>query len=131
MAFLCFFWFRSLMGGWYLLVYSYSFNQLKIKIFLTYLLTTIAANVLTAVLKFGMSIRETFSNSIAIAVSVNMIQVLWCRSKQFLGTSTMLLVKGSSETGLFRHLSDYVFEVRNIANKKSLRIIFFFKILRT
>ena len=39
MAFLCFFWFRSLMGGWYLLVYSYSFNQLKIKILLTYLLT--------------------------------------------------------------------------------------------
>ena len=26
------------MGGWYLLVYSYSFNQLKIKILLTYLL---------------------------------------------------------------------------------------------
>ena len=24
------------MGGWYLLVYSYSFNQLKIKILLTY-----------------------------------------------------------------------------------------------
>ena len=27
------------MGGWYLLVYSYSFNQLKTKILLTYLLT--------------------------------------------------------------------------------------------
>ena len=26
------------MGGWYLLVYSYSFSQLKIKILLTYLL---------------------------------------------------------------------------------------------
>ena len=39
MAFLCFFWFRSLMGGWYLLVYSYCFNQLKIKILLTYLHT--------------------------------------------------------------------------------------------
>ena len=26
------------MGGWYLLVYSYSFNQLKIKILLTHLL---------------------------------------------------------------------------------------------
>ena len=25
------------MGGWYLLVYSYSFNQLKIKVLLTYL----------------------------------------------------------------------------------------------
>ena len=37
MAFLCFLWFRSLMGGWYLLVYSYSFSQLKIKILLTLL----------------------------------------------------------------------------------------------
>ena len=27
------------MGGWYLLVYSYSFNQLKIKILLIYLPT--------------------------------------------------------------------------------------------
>ena len=131
MAFLCFFWFRSLMGGWYLLVYSYSFNQLKIKIFLTYLLTSWQPMCWQAVLKFGISTRATFSNSIAIAVLVNMIQVLWCRSKPFLGTSTMLLVKGSSEAGLFRHLSDYVFGVRNIANKKSLRIIFFLKILRT
>ena len=38
MAFLCFFWFRSLMGDWYLWVYSYSFNQLKIKIFLLLIL---------------------------------------------------------------------------------------------
>ena len=27
------------MGGWYLLAYSYSFNQLKIKILLTYFLS--------------------------------------------------------------------------------------------
>ena len=36
MASLCFFLIRSLMGGWYLLVYSYTFKQLKIKILLTY-----------------------------------------------------------------------------------------------
>ena len=29
------------MGGWYSLVYSYSFNQLRIKILLTYLLTPV------------------------------------------------------------------------------------------
>ena len=32
------------MGGWYLLVYSYSFNQLKIKILLTTYLLTISSN---------------------------------------------------------------------------------------
>ena len=31
----------------------------------------------------------------------------------------MLLVEGSSETGLFRDLSDYVFGVRNFENTKN------------
>ena len=43
-----------------------------------------------------------------------MIKVLWCRFQQCLGTFTILLVEASSETGLFRHLSDYVFGVRKI-----------------
>ena len=42
----------------------------------------------------------------------------------------MLLLEGSSETGLFRHLSDYVFGVRNFENTKSMRVIFFFKYLK-
>ena len=42
----------------------------------------------------------------------------------------MLLLQGSSETGLFRHLSDYVFGVRNIEIKKCIRVIFFFKIFK-
>ena len=33
----------------------------------------------------------------------------------------------SSETRLFRHLSDYVFGVRNFENTNSMRVIFFFR----
>ena len=40
----------------------------------------------------------------------------------------MLLLEGSSETGIFRHLSDYVFAVRNFENTISMKVIFFFKI---
>ena len=57
---------------------------------------------------------------------VNMIEVMWCIFQQCLGTFTMLLLEGSSETGLFRHLSDYVFGVRNFENTKCTRVIFFF-----
>ena len=58
---------------------------------------------------------------------MNMIMVLWCRFQQCLGTFTMLLVEGSSETGLFRHLSDYVFGVRNFEITKSMRASFLSK----
>ena len=40
---------------------------------------------------------------------------------------TILLVKGSSETGLFRHISNYVFAVRNFENTKAMKVIFFFQ----
>ena len=36
----------------------------------------------------------------------------------------MLLVDGSSETGLFRYLSNHVFGVRNFGNTKSMTVIF-------
>ena len=42
----------------------------------------------------------------------------------------MLLVEGSTQTEHFRHLSDYVFGVRNFENTKSMRVIFFSKFLR-
>ena len=42
----------------------------------------------------------------------------------------MLVVEGSPDTGLFRHLSDYVFGVRNFENTKSMKVIFFFKYLK-
>ena len=39
----------------------------------------------------------------------------------------MLLVEGSYEMGLFRHLSNHVLGVRNFGNTKSMRVIFFFQ----
>ena len=59
--------------------------------------------------------------------SLNIIKMLWCRFQQCFGTFTMLLVKGSSETILFRHWSDHVLGVRNLGNTKSMRVIFFFE----
>ena len=44
-----------------------------------------------------------------------------------MGTFTMLLVKGSSETELFMHLSNHVFGVLNFGNTKAMRVIFCFK----
>ena len=52
--------------------------------------------------------------------------MLWCRFQQWLGTFTKLVLRGSSEMGLFRHLPNHVFRVRNIGNTKAVRIIFFF-----
>ena len=62
--------------------------------------------------------------------SMNMITVLWCRFQQCLGTFTMVLVRGSSVTRHFRHLSDYVFRVRNIWSTKSMGVIFSWKHLK-
>ena len=59
-----------------------------------------------------------------------MIKVLWHRIQKCLGTFTMLLVEGSSETTLFRHLSGSVFGVRNFENTISMRVIFFSKHLK-
>ena len=78
-----------------------------------------------------MSKRATFSNSIDLAVNINMIKVMWCRFEQCLGTFTMLLVEGSSEKGLFRHLSNHVFRVCNFGNEKAVCVIFFSKIFKT
>ena len=57
---------------------------------------------------------------------MNMIKGLWCRFQQCLGKFTMLFVKVSSETWLFRHLSKDVLGVRNFGNTKAVRVIFFF-----
>ena len=43
------------------------------------------------------------------------------------GLVTMFLVQGSSESGLFTHLSYHAFEVRNFRNRKSMWIVFFKK----
>ena len=59
---------------------------------------------------------------------MNMIKVMWWRFQNCLGTFTILLVEASSETGLFRHLSNYVFRIRNFGNTKAVRDIFCFRI---
>ena len=61
---------------------------------------------------------------------MNMIKVLWWRFQQCLGTITIFLVEGSSETRLFRQLSIHVFRVRNFGNKKAVTAIFSFKIFQ-
>ena len=61
---------------------------------------------------------------------MNMIKMLRWRFQQCLATSAMLLVKGSSEKELFRHLSNHVFGVRNFRNTKAMRVMFFFKRFR-
>ena len=80
-----------------------------------------------------------FGNAKAVSVistqvtwqwSINMIKGLWCRFKQCLGICPILFLEGSSETGLFRHLSDYVFRVRNFKNKKSMRLMIFLKMFQ-
>ena len=43
----------------------------------------------------------------------NMIKVPLCRFQQCFGTLNMLLLRESSQTGLFRHFSNYVFGVFN------------------
>ena len=53
-----------------------------------------------------------------------MIKVMSCRFEQSFDMFTMFLVEEFSETGLFRHLSNHVFEVRNFGNKKAVRVIF-------
>ena len=62
--------------------------------------------------------------------SADMIKVLWHRFRQCFDTFTMLLVQGSSATGLFRHLSDYDFRVRSFGNSKSMKVIFFSEYLK-
>ena len=61
---------------------------------------------------------------------VNMIKVLWCGFQQCLGMFTMLLVEGSSETGLFRYFSNHVFGVHNFGTTKAVRVIYYFKMFK-
>ena len=55
-----------------------------------------------------------------------MVKYLSFRFQHCFGLFTVSLVKGSSETGLFRHLSNHVFGVRNFVNTKAMTVIFFF-----
>ena len=59
-----------------------------------------------------------------------MIKVLWGRFQQCLRLFTKLLFDGSSETGLFRHLSNHVFGVRNFGIAKPMTVILSFKMFK-
>ena len=61
---------------------------------------------------------------------MNLIKLLQCRFQWCLCTFTMLLVKGFSQTGLFRHLSHYVFRVRNFKITKAMRAFILSKCLK-
>ena len=74
--------------------------------------------------------ERLFTTQLSSKESKDMINVLQCRFEQCLGTFTILLVEGSSEMGFFRHLYNHVFGVHNFRNTKSMRIIFFFKMLK-
>ena len=52
---------------------------------------------------------------------MNMIKLLWCRFQRCLSKFTMFLVRGFSQAGLFRHLSEYILRVRNLKITKSMR----------
>ena len=72
--------------------------------------------------------ERLFETQLTWQWSMNMLKVLWCWFQERFCTFTMLLVEGSSETGLFRHLSDRVFGGRNFRNTKSMSVIIFLKI---
>ena len=57
---------------------------------------------------------------------MNIINLLLGKFRQCLGTFTMLLVDGFSETGIFRHLSDYVSGFRNSGIPKFMTVIILF-----
>ena len=78
-----------------------------------------------------MSINETFSNTILFPANNESDKGAVMQISTLLGTFTILLLEASSETGLFGHLPDYDFVVRNSANTKPMRAIFFFKIFKT
>ena len=56
-----------------------------------------------------------------------MVKLLSFRFQQCFGPFTMSLVRGSSELGLFRHLSNHIFWSRKFENKSALRVISFLK----
>ena len=59
-----------------------------------------------------------------------MEKVLSLRFQQCFGPFTMLFVGGSSESGLFRHLSNRFFGVRRFKNTSAVRVIFFLKLFK-
>ena len=74
-----------------------------------------------------MSIREIFSNIISFPVTNGSDKDTVMQISTVLGHVYHIPIDASSETGLLRHFSYYVFGVRNYENTKSMRAIFFSK----
>ena len=53
-----------------------------------------------------------------------MVELVYFTFQHCLVPLTMLLVEGSSETGLFRHFITTFFGVRNFGNTLAMRVIF-------
>ena len=79
---------------------------------------------------FACQSERHFAKQFPFQSPINLIKVLWCRFQQRLGTFAIMLIEASSEAGLFRHLSDYVFGVPNFEKKKSMMLIFSFKMFK-
>ena len=63
----------------------------------------------------------------SIWIGLNMGKVLWFWFQQCLVQLSILVVQGSSETGAFRHLFNYVFRVRNSGKTLAMRVMVFWK----
>ena len=74
-----------------------------------------------------MSIRETFTNSIAFAVINEYDKGALMQISTMLGHVNHIAYGSICELDIFTHLSHYVFRVRNFENTKSMRVIFLFK----
>ena len=77
-----------------------------------------------------MSIIETFSNSIDLTVideyDKDHVMQIWT----VLGHVCHVACRRVLWNRLFRHLSNYVFRVRNFGNTKAVRVIFFFQMYK-
>ena len=79
---------------------------------------------------FACHIERFFRTQFPWQLQMNMIKALWWIFQHCLGTFTILLLEASSKTGLFRHLSGYIFRVRVFEDTKSMRNIFLFRMFR-
>ena len=77
-----------------------------------------------------MSIRETFTNSIPFAVINEYDKGALMQISTMLGHVNHIAYGSICELDIFTHLSDYVFRVRNFENTKSMRVTFFWKMVK-
>ena len=59
-----------------------------------------------------------------------MVKVLSFRFQQCFGPFTMLVIEGSSETKLLRHLCNHVFRSPKFQNTSAMKVIFFWKMFK-